>query len=168
MSFLLKQILKGNAMKKIYADADEMVTFTCPKCNKSVRDYANDYKQTKGPILLKCLCGNSYEVLIEFRKFYRKATTLDGTYFRSAHPNNRGRMIVKNLSAEGCGFEKLDMTPLVQGEEIKIEFRLDNLKKSQIQKKARVLNVDKHYIGCKFDEPPDSFDPDIGAYLRKT
>jgi hypothetical protein len=158
----------NNAMKKIYADADEMVTFICPNCNKSTRDYADDYKKTKGPILIKCICGNAYEVQIEFRKFYRKTTSLDGLYFRSSHPNDVGRMVVKNLSAEGCGFEKVDLTPLRQGEEIKIEFKLDNLRRSQINKKALVLNVDKHYIGCKFEEPPDSFDPDIGSYLRKT
>jgi hypothetical protein len=54
------------------------------------------------------------------------------------------------------------------GEEIKIEFKLNDVKNTIIKRKAVVRVVNGRYIGCKFKELPGTFDPDLGYYLRKT
>jgi len=155
-------------VKKIYADADGMVTFTCQQCDASLREPVEKFKGVRGPINVKCVCGNSYDVQVEFRKFYRKSTDLEGLYFKASQPGGWGKMIVKNLSAEGCGFETISENLLQPGEEIKIEFQLNNRRRSWIRKKAIVLTLEHRYVGCRFEAPPESYDPDIGFYLRKT
>ncbi|MEN6320637.1 MAG: PilZ domain-containing protein [Syntrophaceae bacterium] len=153
-------------MKKLYVAADGTVTFICPKCGSMVKEPAQKYKDHKGSLKVECSCSHSYEVQLEFRKFYRKETNIAGLYMRSSHAGDWGKMVVKNLSMGGCGFETWKKSTLVQGEEIKLEFKLDNTRGSIIKKKAVVCEVDGQYVGCKFAEPPGAYDPDLGFYLK--
>jgi hypothetical protein len=67
---------------------------------------------------------------------------------------------------QGCGFDTLRPTLLKFDEEIKIEFKLNNAKKSLIRRRAVVRSIYKNYIGCEFIEIP-VLDPDLGFYLRQ-
>jgi hypothetical protein len=159
--------MTGTDIKKLYVAADGTVTFICPKCGSARKENAQKYKEHKGPVKIDCTCTNAYEVQIEFRKFYRKETHLDGLYLRSSHTGDWGKMVIKNLSMGGCGFKTLKTTTLVPGEEIKIEFTLDDRTAAPIKKKAIVLEVDGQYVGCKFSGPPGSYDADLGFYMKK-
>lgn len=151
--------------KKIYADANGLVMFVCQDCGKAQKEQAQAYKGTRGPVKIQCKCGNAYEVEIEFRKSCRKETRLDGVYSTSTS-SNWGKMIVRDLSMQGCKIETLNASLLHRDEEIKIEFRLNNSKNSLIKKRAIVRYVSNIYVGCEFKESGASFDPDLGFYLR--
>jgi len=153
-------------IKKLYVTADGTVTFICPKCGSMRKEPAQKYKDHKGTLKIECSCSHSYEVQLEFRKFYRKETNIDGLYIRSSYAGDWGKMVVKNLSMGGCGFETWKKSTLVRGEEIKIEFTLDDRRGSTIKKKAIVTEVEDRYVGCKFVEPPGTYDPDLGFYLK--
>jgi hypothetical protein len=160
--------MTGTDIKKLYVAADGTATFICPKCGLARKETVQQYRDNKGPIKINCTCSNIYEVQLEFRKFYRKETHIDGLYIRSSRAGDWGKMVVKNLSMGGCGFETMRASTLVRGEEIKIEFVLDDRKGATIKKKAIVTYIAVNYIGCRFSEPPGSYDADLGFYLKKT
>jgi len=156
----------GNTVKKVYVDANGLVLFVCPNCGEVQKEQAQVYKDTKGPISIQCKCGNSYEVEVEFRKLFRKEAKLDGVYSTESNSGNWQRMIVENISMLGCGFETLKPNTLKRDEEIKIEFKLNNAKKSLIRRRAIVRSIYKNHIGCEFIGSP-ALDPDLGFYLRQ-
>jgi hypothetical protein len=153
-------------IKKLYVNIDGTITFICPNCGLARRGFADQYKDHKGSIKIECPCTNVYEIQLEFRKYYRKETALEGIYYRSAHSGDWGKMVVKNLSMGGCGFETINTCTLVQGEEIKLEFVLDRGRDITIRKKAVVTEMEGRYVGCKFSQPPGFVDPDLGFYLK--
>ena len=156
------------AIKKLYVNKDGMVTFVCPKCNEARKESAVQYKDQTGTMKFECKCTNVCEVRLEFRQSFRKETFLDGIYFRISHPGDLRKMIVRDLSLLGCRFETMKAHLLDQGEEIKLEFVLDDAKRSTIRKKAVVAHIDERNAGCKFTDPPGSIDPELGYYLRKS
>ena len=156
-----------DTVKKLYVDPDGMATFICPKCGESRRESVVQYKDETGPIRVGCKCSNVYEVRLEFRKYFRKKTYLDGLYFRASQPGALGKMIVKDLSFGGCRFETMNAHMLDRGEEIRIEFELDDARRSMIRKRAVVSDIEGRSIGCKFTHPPGFVDPELGFYLRK-
>jgi len=155
------------AIKKLYVDKEGMVTFICPKCGESRKENVEQYRDQTGYIKIECKCTNICEVQLEFRKAYRKETSLDGLYFRTSHPGDWGKMLVRDLSFGGCRFETLKAHLLDRGEEIKLEFVLDDARRSTIRKKAVVFDIDGRTVGCKFSDPPGGIDSELGFYLMK-
>jgi len=155
-----------STIKKIYADANGLVMFVCQDCGKVQKEQAQAYKGIRGPVKIQCKCGNAYDVEIEFRRSCRKETRLDGIYSTASTPGNWVKMIVKDLSMQGCKFETPKANLLNPDEEIKIEFRLNNSKNSLIRKRAIVRYVSNNYVGCEFKESVAALDPDLGFYLR--
>jgi predicted RNA-binding Zn-ribbon protein involved in translation (DUF1610 family) len=152
--------------KNVYADIKGMVVFSCPNCGDLQKERAEKYKNVKSPVKIQCKCGKAYDVEIEIRNFYRKATKLIGTYSTASNPGQWIEMIVRNLSFMGCSFETLTEHQLQVDEEIQVQFILDNVKNSKIEKKAVVRYVQGRNIGCGFKEFPGAFDPGLGFYLR--
>jgi hypothetical protein len=152
--------------RKIYADVNGTVIFVCQNCGDLQKEKAAIYKNVKGPITIQCKCGNTYDVQIEFRNSYRKEENLEGRYSTLSNPDKWAKMVVKNISLEGCGFETMASNLLQPDEEIKVEFKLNDIKTSQIKKRAVVRSVQGCYVGCQFKELPGTFDPDLGFYLR--
>lgn len=156
---------------KAYADENGLVTFVCQDCARVQKEQAQAYKGVKMPVRIQCKCGNVYEVEIEFRKFYRKETNLEGIYSTAQKSSDWGRnwgnIIVIDLTMQGCKFETLKANLLNPYEEIEIEFYLKNDKNSLIKKRALVRYISQNYVGCEFIELPGSQDPDLGFYLMK-
>jgi hypothetical protein len=155
------------AIKKLYVDKDGVVTFVCPKCSESQRESVAQYKDQTGNIKVECKCSNVYEVQLEFRKSFRKETFLDGLYYRASHPGDWGKMTIRDLSLGGCRFETSKAHLLDLGEEIKLEFVLDDPRRSNIRKKAVVSAIEGRLVGCKFSDPPGSIDSELGFYMRR-
>jgi hypothetical protein len=163
-----KVTVTETAIKKLYVDQNGMVTFICPKCGESRREFVEQYKDQTRSIKIECKCTNVCEVQLEFRQSFRKETSLDGIYFRTSHPGDWRQMIVKDLSFWGCKFETMKACTLVPGEEIRVQFVLDNPRRFTIKKKAVVLDVKGCDVGCKFSVLPDIIDSELGFYLRKS
>jgi len=151
---------------KVYANIKGIVIFICPNCGDLQKENAATYKNVAGPVKIQCKCGNTYDVQIEFRNTYRKETKLEGTYSTISNPGKSVKIIVTNISFDGCGFETMASNLLQPEEEIKVEFKLDDRKNSQIKKRAVVRSVQGTSVGCKFKELPGAFDADLGFYLR--
>lgn len=139
----------------------------CQTCGHVQKEPAGNYKDIRGPVRIQCPCGHVYDIEVEFRKFYRRETRLDGVYAPVSDPRGWCKIIVKNLSLGGCGFEMAAGNVLHPGDEISIEFKLNDVKQTLVKRKAVVLSVRGRFVGCRFKELPGTFDPDLGFYLRK-
>ena len=156
-----------NTIKKFYADVNGLVLIVCPKCSEVQNRQTQVYKDkdTKWPVKIHCTCGNTYNVIVEKRKFCRKETRFDGTYSTASTPDNWWKMIVKNISVQGCGFDTPNQTLLNADEEIRIEFKLDDDKNSLIRERAIIHFRYKNYVSCKFIEQPGVFDTELESYM---
>ncbi|MGZ3580481.1 MAG: hypothetical protein ACXWMH_06490 [Syntrophales bacterium] len=158
--------MTNNSIKKLYVDEAGMVTFLCPKCGASRKQTVVKHGDHRCSARMSCVCGYDSEVNLEFRKIFRKDTKLEGTYYRTTPEGHWGKMIVRNLSTLGCRFEMIKKGPLAAGEEIKVQFTLDNPRKSIIKKKAIISDVVGSLVGCRFSELPGYIDSELGFYLR--
>ena len=157
----------NDTIKKLYVDDAGMVTFLCPKCGDPRKQSVEKYRDVTGLTKMSCTCGYVSEVKLEFRKFFRKDTELEGLYYRTIPEGHWAKMVVKNVSILGCRFEMRRRELLGEGEEIKLQFTLDNPRRSIIRKKAIVSEVEGSNVGCKFVDYPGYIDSELGFYLRK-
>jgi hypothetical protein len=153
-------------IKRSHVDKNGMVTFICPKCSKSRRESVEHYKDKTGSIKIECKCTNVYETRLDFRQSRRIETSIGGIYLRTSHPGDRREMILRNLSYWGCKFETMEACTLVPGEEIRVEFVLDNSRRSMIKKEAVVIHVKGYRVGCKFSVPQGIIDSELSFYLN--
>jgi hypothetical protein len=115
-------------------------------------------------LTLKCKCKTATKVFLEFRKAFRKKVDLEGVYAKKNDDEQRGRIAVLNLSKKGIGFKTLAKHNLSKGDEIKVNFTLDNKTRSQIDAHAIVRSTNEDYVGCEFTDPTN-LSGDLGFYL---
>jgi len=138
-------------MYTIYTDDTNQVSIICPKCgveqNIATTGFKDNQKELKG----KCKCGEPYQYTIEFRKRYREDVELDGEYF--IHEiNERGEIIVRDVSMSGIRFECVNPHHISKDDVLRVKFRLDNSKRSEIRKHVKVIWVRDRTIGAHFIE----------------
>ncbi len=157
--------------KKVFIGPDNQATFVCPECGKTKTIDASQYKNIKKTVRLKrkCACGHSYIALLERRKFYRKEVRLPGFYIRESDPDKRP-MTVRDLSRSGLKIEVPELGNLQLGDKLSVEFRLDNVHKTQIKKEVEIKTIKDLELGTEFTSrelknPFDkAYDMAIGFY----
>jgi hypothetical protein len=158
-------------MEKVYADAQGRTTFLCPHCSFKIDFDASAYRDRDSRIRIKCRCGKSTPVLIEFRKFYRREVSLTG----SCRVHRTGAVLgirVHDLSMSGLSFSiefkddsksKSDGPELVVGDVVSVQFHLDNQARTLVQRRAEVRNLRPGRCGVGFFKT--EYDKDLGFYL---
>jgi len=151
----------------VYVKDDNKAVLVCPHCGFSKTVDAGRCKKSAGPLKIKCTCGSTFEVFIEFRGAHRKETDLVGHYCKLPHCEEWGEMVVKNISSTGLGFKTLGPHHIRAGDRIRVKFRLDDAKKSEIDKDIIAREVKDTYVGCSFSGPLefDQVDSALGFYL---
>ncbi|OHE19185.1 MAG: hypothetical protein A2X95_05000 [Syntrophobacterales bacterium GWF2_56_9] len=151
--------------KIVFADDKGMVYLLCPFCGEGSKRPLEQFPYIHKPVTISCSCGNTYDVQIDARKTFRKKTSLEGLYAKLVSPGDFERMTVVNLTLGGCGLLASNEPALNQGDWIKLVFKLDDAKRTEIKRNAVVRRVTGNYIGCQFTVAT-AYDPDIGFYLR--
>jgi predicted RNA-binding Zn-ribbon protein involved in translation (DUF1610 family) len=154
--------------QKVFITSNSTATFVCPQCgNASVADvskYASiDRKVT---VNCKCICGHNFKVSLEKRRQYRKATDLPGEYSYTT-PNgdlDKGIMRVVDISSNGLKLKLSVERKFAGGEKLRVEFHLDDKRRTFIDKQVIVRNVKKNLVGTSF-APNEGDDPALGFYL---
>jgi predicted RNA-binding Zn-ribbon protein involved in translation (DUF1610 family) len=152
--------------KKVYVDSKDEAVFLCPQCGESRTANVAAYKNRRGSLKVKCACSFVYEVTLEFRTAYRKPAKLTGSFQRS-DPRHGGRMVVKNISMGGLGFETPVKSFLKAGDIITVHFWLDDKRRSEIKKQAMVRTVSGNFVGAEFLNQPGQYDAALGFYMRE-
>ena len=152
---------------KVFVNAENRATFTCPYCKKtSIKDVSKYAVMEKAVrIKYKCSCGQSHSVLLERRKHYRKETELPGEF--SSPKTGKGMMVVRDLSRFGLKFETLGNYSFELGKKVRVVFHLDDSHRTEIKKDVVVKNISGHVIGAEFSKLNDTelADRRLGFYL---
>ncbi|WP_084435375.1 sensor domain-containing diguanylate cyclase [Desulfomicrobium escambiense] len=101
----------------------------------------------------------------ERRQYYRKDVQLAGS-FTNTETGETGDFLVDNVSLNGLGFTTLLGHRLNKNELLNVTFRLDDSRRSEINRVVRVRYMNDRYVGCQFTDQR-SYDTDLGFYLMR-
>jgi len=156
--------------EKVFVTSKNVVTFTCPKCFKSKAADVSKYigHTTEVKIKAKCSCGNTFRVILDRRKFYRKLVSLPGIYICEKE-EIRGPMTVIDISIGGLKF-KVNVKPIFSiNDKLLVEFNLDNKSRAPIRDWVIVRKIADLQVGAEFisDDPDRSAEKTIRFYLME-
>lgn len=152
---------------KTYIRPDNTAVITCPHCGRQKTINADSLKQHKSKLKVKCACQNLFIAELEFRKKIRKPTSLRGTYKNHSQKGRTGNMRVMNVSVSGLEFSTLDIEYFKEGDELTLNFILDDEHRSEVRKDATVKNVRTKSVGCEFVGSGNlAYDGELGFYIK--
>jgi diguanylate cyclase (GGDEF)-like protein len=108
---------------------------------------------------------NEERQAMEKRQYYRKNVQLAGN-FENPDTGETGDFLLENVSLNGVGFTTLLGHRLTRGALIKVRFRLDDSRRTEVTRLARVKYLSDRYVGCQFADQK-SYDSDLGFYLMR-
>ena len=152
------------AQKSFVKSGDE-ATIVCPQCNSAKVIAVRQFRQRLHMLKVKCRCGYTFKVQLEFRRHYRKQTDLPGTYDVVPPSIGGGKAKILNLSLSGACFEIRGVHDLKIGQKGVLVFTLDNRKETVLSKHIRIISVTGNRIGSEFISD-QAFEKDLGFYLR--
>jgi hypothetical protein len=157
--------------QKIYVTDNNTAIFVCPECNMSKAADVSRYKYINKSVRLKikCRCGNSYSVVLERRRQYRKQVSIPGKYaFYPPHGKfQNGAVTVVDISRGGLGLKFRTMPAFEVGSTFVVEFYLDDRRKTFIKKEVVIRRMTEQFVGTEFCsvDPSDPSDKALGFYL---
>jgi hypothetical protein len=163
-NFMISSAQTHNAeSSKVFLSHCGTTTVECPLCKKCHHTTVPEHLHNK-PVRAKCECGQSFPVLFDSRKYFRKEVRLSGEYWDTSGAQDL--MTVTTLSVCGVGFEARRSNLLLnEGETIQINFLLNNNDSNWIKLKAVVKRVKGNQVGVEFTGLNDHQRKCIGFYL---
>ena len=148
---------------KLFLSHCGTTTVKCPLCKKCHYTTVPEHFHNK-PVRAKCECGQSFPVLFDSRKYFRKEVRLSGEYWDTSGVQDL--MTVRTLSVCGVGFEARRRNLFLhEGETIQVNFLLNNNDRNWIKLKAVVKRVKDNQVGVEFTGLNDHQRKCIGFYL---
>jgi len=142
---------------KIYVGPDKKALIVCPYCAEGKEISVDRFRDSKHKLNVKCICKRTFRVFLEFRKKVRKERFLRGTYINHSQMGIKSEIVILNISATGLAFSNLDIFTFEEGNDISVEFTLDDEQKTVIKKNAVVRNIRQKRVGCEFDIYDEAF-----------
>ena len=126
-------------------------TLVCPACGLVRQIAVAKFRNDRHTLAIRCRCGHVYSVLLDFRRHFRKPTSLAGTYV-SRDPAGPGGGVIRilHISRSGVGFTVSGRHRILPGQELQIEFQLTDRNRTVIKKQAVVRTVQENTVGCEF------------------
>ena len=155
--------MAGSKVEKIYVRPDNTAVLTCPHCrfqNVVLADSFHKYR-----LNVKCVCQNVFTVILEFRKRVRRKTNLSGIFINHSQEDKSGSLSIQDISVTGLSFTCKEVEKFKVGDELTIEFILDDEYKTKICKKVIVNNVREDSVGCEYERSEDTFGSSLGYYV---
>lgn len=153
---------------KVFVRKDNQAMVCCPFCAATKDFSVASFKGKSHTIKLRCVCKRIFQVDLDFRRAYRKNTKLAGYYATLSVEGGRGgrqwQMYVDDLSLNGIGMSTVGPHVLKVGEMLRVEFVLNDLRRTSITKKAIVRRLVGFRVGCEFLDKSEQ-DPELGFFL---
>lgn len=159
--------------QKVFVKEDSSAKIHCESCGLVKTVQLQNLTSLAAVVRIRCACTAVFPVRFEYRKFYRKATNLEGTYHvlfdeRDIPDLSQTRKTIncriENISMHGIGVSILGRHRIMKNARLALGFTLDNPQKTWIEKTAVVQLVEGPYLGLRFDEPATT-DRELGFYL---
>ncbi|HSO18706.1 MAG TPA: PilZ domain-containing protein [Desulfosarcina sp.] len=156
-----------NKERRVFLNDRGEGTFICPACEKGVIKDLSQFADASSAVRLKCKCrcGNVYRVLVERRRHFRKPTDLVGTFTFNTGSGRpvKGLMRIRDISQSGVRFSVNSMPEFAVGDQLIIEFTLDDEERSQIREAGVVRRIQSNMVGFTF-KTTDHYGK-LGQYL---
>jgi hypothetical protein len=149
---------------KLYIDENGKGFFKCPHCGKQVSIDIIEFQGLTDGVKVKCACGGEFKVCLGLRTGRRKQGFFRGNYVKLPQGKEKGRIRVRDVSTGGAHFTTWNAHNLKVGDEILLQFVLEDHKGSEIERTAAVRWVKDMAIGCQFTDRR-KLDPDLGFYV---
>lgn len=159
--------------QRVFVKEDRSAKIHCEACGVVETVRMQDLAALAPVVRIRCACSAIFPVRFEYRKFYRKATNLEGTYHvlfdeRDVPDLSQAKKTtncrIENVSMHGAGFSALGRHRIEKNTRLVLGFTLDNPQRTWIEKIGVVQLVEGSYIGIQFEEPA-STDRELGFYL---
>jgi hypothetical protein len=151
---------------KVFTNKLSQVPLTCPSCHTTTLVNMGKYTGTESTFKARCGCGCVFDipgVVKEGRKYYRKKTSLPGSYFRT-DKDVIGVIRIKDLSFSGIGFKTDKDHEIEVGDVLGVKFVLDAASKAELRHTVVVKRVRGNIIGAEFCDA-QVYDMDLIHYL---
>ena len=152
----------------VFISNNNTATFRCPQCGKAKTTDVSQYTLTDKKITVNCTCacGHQFRCRLEKRKQYRKGADLPGkfTLLGKDGPADTGLVKVVDISTTGLKLKMTVPRAFTIGATLLVEFRLNDRKRTPMEKRVIVRNVTGLYVGASF-HPHEPDDPALGFYL---
>lgn len=157
--------MQNSEFTKTFVRPNGTAVLTCPYCDRQKEIMADPFRGHKHKLKVKCFCKNPFNVFLEFRKGIRKTTHLPGTYINHSQNSSKCRIFVLDVSLIGMTFSSLDPLTINEGDELSIEFTLDDGHHTKITKDAIIRNVRSGAVGVEFEKSSGVADEPLGYYI---
>lgn len=158
------KILESGELYTFYAAADDTVKIICPHCGMSKIFEAKQFMAPYRGVKARCTCGATFHCAVEFRRYYRKQVSLQGT-FTNQRTGETGLVTIVGISLGGIDFLSPALQCLFMKNDIlNISFFLDDANHTCISRKVRVQSGDTKNIRAVFLNP-QLYDKELGFYL---
>lgn len=151
---------------KVHVHGKETAALTCPSCGLRKDIAVEQFRQGRHTITARCRCQSVFNVLFDFRQHYHKPVKLPGAYeILGSGLGKQGLIQIHDISLGGMGFTTSGLHDIRPGQELLIDFQLDDKQKTSLKKQVIVRSVRQNTIGCCFKYPAD-MEKALGFYLR--
>jgi len=150
---------------KTYVRPDNTAVLICPYCTQWKTISADPFRGDKHELKVKCFCKQTFKGFLEFRKKVRTKRFLRGTYINHTQKNSRSDIVILDISMIGLAFSSPGQPTFKTGDELSVEFTLDNEQKTHISIDAVVRNVCQKRVGCEFKISDEAFHGPLKFYL---
>jgi hypothetical protein len=151
---------------KTFVREDNTATIVCPSCSTVKIVSVAAYREKCHFLKVRCACGSTFRIHLNFRQFYRKTTELPGTYRCIKPPGGGGGpMIVQDISRGGVGLRISGTHNLRKGYILSLSFNLDDKKNTPLNKEVCIQSIHDNMIGCRFsgNQP---YEKELGFYMQ--
>lgn len=150
--------------ERVFINSENIATFICPDCQKVRHADVSKILGINKALSIKCQCkcGNKFDAILERRKYFREDIELNGMVY-IGHDGQKISVIINDVSRAGLKLKLKTNHKLHPGDELLIEFSLDNEEETLISKKIIVRSISGLNLGVEFksSEHYDKF----GSYL---
>ena len=151
---------------KVHVRDNNTATLICPACG-AVKHFAADrYRHSRHTISVRCRCQQVFSLLLDFRRHYRKQTSLPGTYEILSEGGVGGGIIhINDISRGGLGFTVSGLHRIEKDQELQVEFQLNDKKKTVLKRRMLVKSVQQNSVGCQFKDAAE-MERALGFFLH--
>ena len=149
---------------KVHVGANNQGEITCPKCRKMKTINASHHLLTKRAIKVKCSCGHSFRVSLDYRHHFRKSVQLPATLYKVNSDDIIDEVTVTSLSVSGLGFEATSLNNIYISSFFEIEFKLDDDSDAIIRERIRIKRINGLIVGAEFSEQ-DKYSYELDFYM---
>jgi c-di-GMP-binding flagellar brake protein YcgR len=152
-------------LRRSFVSSDDQTVIVCPNCKFVKPLSVSQFRDRKHILQIKCKCGHTFKVQLEFRRYIRKKVDLEGECDLDSTKGEKWKVTLVDISFGGVCLE-LDIPHNFKvGEEGTVRFVLNDQKQTALNSTIIIKSVTSKQIRCQFTGE-NTFQKDLGFYLQ--